>query len=252
MASPRMRAASMAMARFSLSLLCPVKSARRRGRSPASNCRSSAWRSPETSFRSGMCYQLTVPVPARAGKAVRRTARAKPGRWQAGFRCPVRASRRLSWSKQRRPNLRSICSGRLRAWAGFRSSGRRCLRVGQQRRRQEGGGHRQRLVMVLHGFCSRRRDGAPGFAVSHGSALWAHTPFFSGFSYWLRAACPITAPTPARGGKGLRSRRGPPHPWLCARRPRHWGGRSRDSAARKARPDRWRKARRPERKALRR
>src|ERR1035438_8428491 len=50
----------MAMAGFSFSLLCPVKSASRRGRAPTSNCRSSAWRFPETSSRSGMCYQLTV------------------------------------------------------------------------------------------------------------------------------------------------------------------------------------------------
>ena len=44
----RRRAASMAMARFSLRLLCPVKSARRRGRSPASNCASSSSGAAET------------------------------------------------------------------------------------------------------------------------------------------------------------------------------------------------------------
>src|SRR6516165_4308684 len=59
MASPRKRAAWMAMSRFSLSLLCPVKSASRRGRRLASNCASSAWRAPEISCRSGMTYQLT-------------------------------------------------------------------------------------------------------------------------------------------------------------------------------------------------
>src|SRR5580658_4428960 len=69
MASPRLRAASMAIERFSLSLLCPVKSASRRGRSPASNCKSSAWRSPEISFRSGMCYQLNADDLARVGTA---------------------------------------------------------------------------------------------------------------------------------------------------------------------------------------
>ena len=37
-----LRAASMAMARFSLSLVWPAKSASRRGRSAASNCRSSS------------------------------------------------------------------------------------------------------------------------------------------------------------------------------------------------------------------
>ncbi len=41
MASPRWRAASMAMERFSLSLAWPVKSCRRRGRRLASNCASS-------------------------------------------------------------------------------------------------------------------------------------------------------------------------------------------------------------------
>src|SRR5450432_2285324 len=58
MASPRMRAAAMAMDRFSFSLLCPVKSARRRGRRPASNCKSSAWGLPEIGSRSGIlvCY----------------------------------------------------------------------------------------------------------------------------------------------------------------------------------------------------
>src|ERR1017187_2328724 len=57
----------MAISRFSFSLLCPVKSASRRGRSPTSNCKSSAWRFPETSSRSGMCYQLTLPVPGGTG-----------------------------------------------------------------------------------------------------------------------------------------------------------------------------------------
>src|ERR1019366_1284631 len=58
----------MAISRFSFSFLCPVKSASRRGRRPTSNCRSSAWRFPETSSRSGMCYQLTVATRDRVEK----------------------------------------------------------------------------------------------------------------------------------------------------------------------------------------
>src|ERR1017187_5308810 len=68
MASPRWRAAWMAISRFSLSLLCPVNSASRRGRSPASNCRSSAWRSPETSFRSGTVTSLPYQFQGAAEK----------------------------------------------------------------------------------------------------------------------------------------------------------------------------------------
>ncbi len=68
----------MAIARFSFSLVCPVNSARRRGRSPASNCSSSACASPEISCRSGMCYQITVPVRERAGRAARTPAGAPP------------------------------------------------------------------------------------------------------------------------------------------------------------------------------
>src|ERR1039458_6749143 len=68
MASPRWRAAWMAISRFSLSLLCPVNSDSRRGRSPASNCRSSAWRSPETSFRSGTVTSLPYQFQGAAEK----------------------------------------------------------------------------------------------------------------------------------------------------------------------------------------
>src|SRR5580692_5049543 len=59
MASPRSLAASMAMDRFSFNFFWPAKSARLRGRSPASNCASSGWRAPETSSRSGIRFSLT-------------------------------------------------------------------------------------------------------------------------------------------------------------------------------------------------
>src|SRR5579859_347616 len=65
MASPRRRAASMAIARFSLRLRWPVKSARRRGRSPASNCASSSSGAAETIRWSAMCSQLTMTAPPR-------------------------------------------------------------------------------------------------------------------------------------------------------------------------------------------
>src|SRR4026209_2836873 len=55
MASPRALAAWMAMARFSLRLVCPMNSARARGRREASNCFSSSWDSPEVMGFMGQC-----------------------------------------------------------------------------------------------------------------------------------------------------------------------------------------------------
>ena len=60
----------MAMERFSFSFGCPVKSARRRGRRPASNCTSSAWRSPEISSRSGIvlpAYRTSSSARRKSG-----------------------------------------------------------------------------------------------------------------------------------------------------------------------------------------
>src|SRR2546421_8465316 len=58
MASPRRRAASMPIARFSLSLVCPVKSFSRRGRRLASNWASPSWGDAETTRGSAIRFSL--------------------------------------------------------------------------------------------------------------------------------------------------------------------------------------------------
>ena len=58
MASPRCRAASIPMARFSFNLVWPVKSLSRRGRKPASNWASPSWAEAEMMRGSAMEFSL--------------------------------------------------------------------------------------------------------------------------------------------------------------------------------------------------
>ena len=125
-----LRAASMAMARFSFSLVWPVKSARRRGRSPASNCASSASDAAETIRLSAMYVQLTATVRASAGKA----ARTRPPTPAAlALRTAVsaggRAEPRFSSADRTSSSTAESAAGLARAFAALRRQGRASCRA---------------------------------------------------------------------------------------------------------------------------
>src|SRR5579862_6398628 len=114
-ASPRSFAASMPIARFSFSLVCPVKSFRRRGRRPASNWASPSWADAETMRGSAIRFSLAHQFERAAEERLERRLGAEEALSlsHGGFGGGARASQ----VEQRRENVlidRIERGGRLR------------------------------------------------------------------------------------------------------------------------------------------